>query len=102
MATQPTTEPLTPAQNSVILLTGNLPTPYYNGSHTSINGGTFTRIPNDLDEGATKIVMAEARRVHQRENGRRAKCAQITFDGTDRQEKVRNRLRAKLGLPPLE
>ena len=92
---------LTDAQKMMVLLTGNLPTTNYNGPLNSMKGGVFCRYSNDLDKGSQKIVDAEVKSQFQHKHGRRTRREKTTYDGIKRQEKVRNRLRKKLGKPKL-
>ena len=95
---------LTDEQMLMVMLTGNIPDANYNGSHNCISGGggQFIKTPDGLDKSGAKIVDAEMKRLYQHKNGRRKKRQKITFNGIERQEKVRNRLRKKVGLPKLD
>ena len=88
----------TKEHTAIALLTGHIPESNCDKgeTHPSIKGGTFVTCPYDLDKSSEKVIQANMKSIARRRGGKRKKFLFVSMDASRRNDKMRDRLRAKL------
>lgn len=83
---------------ALAMISGNLVKKHYSGiNNVKCTGGSYVKLPHNLDKATYKIAQAYLKAIHQREHGKRgAKMPIIAADAFKRSDKMRDKLRRKL------